>query len=148
MAGAFYDRIGERPRAEEVWRIGIELTAPMLDVDPDNSRLRMSFASLYGLVGDRDTFIAEEARFGRNAIFTNHNIVHLVGGLTALGQHDRAVALLREQVREGRLPQWESYGRLFFPDLLELPGIDELRLEYDALEERLRERYVPANWRH
>ena len=144
FAGAFYSRIGQRALAEQTWRTGIELFTPMLELDPDNTRMRLYFASLHGLVGDRDAFMAEEVRFRRNPIFTNHDIVYLVAGLTALGQHDRALALLREQVREGRLPLWESHGRLFFPDLLESPGIDELRREYDALEERLLERYVPA----
>ena len=140
-AGLFFDQLGERERAEEAWRRGVETLEPKLEAYPDNTRMRSYLASFYGLLGERASFLAEEER----AVSSNVNsfaLYELAAVRAKLGETDRAIELLRRTVRQGRiLPFWERSFELASVSLPASEALDEFRREYETLERRLRETY-------
>ncbi len=146
FAGAFYDRAGERDRAEAVWQRGVELVRLKLETDPDSVKMRLFLASFHGFLGEREAFHTEEAlalAMAREFDVILYELVTLAAAHAVLGNTARAVELLREQVKRGLLRQLVILEWLS-PELPDAPAFDQFREEYDALEERLRERYGPV----
>ncbi len=145
-AGAFYDRSGERDRAEALWQRGVELVRLKLETDPENVSMRLVLASFHGFLGEREAFQTAEARalamareFDVNAL----EIARLAAAHVSLGNTDRAVELMREGLTQGRLRGLGMFERLI-PEALDAPGFAQIREEYAALRQRLRERYGPG----
>ncbi len=146
-AGAFYDRAGERDRAEAVWQRGVELVRLKLETDPENIKMRLFLTSFYGFLGEREAFQTAEARalaMAREFDVNSLEFTQLAAAHASLGDTDRAVELLREQLARGRLRDL-SVLRWLSPELLDAPAFAQFREDYDAMAERLRERYGPGN---
>ncbi len=101
-AGSFYDQIGRRDLAEATWRRGVALVRPKLETDPDNTNIRSTLASLQGFLGEREASLSEVARVFEVTDPNASEHVELAAGLAALGETERAVALLREYGQPGR----------------------------------------------
>ena len=141
FSGLFYDAMGERGRAEEVWYRGIEVTRLRLESYPDNVAMRLMLASFYGLIGEHESFLAES----RRALEVTDMDAHVLPGLAAVharrGESERAVELLRQSLRSGRVNgTWSTFLRMagISP---ESPPYDQFLEEYEAEKQRLLELY-------
>ena len=110
FAGLFYDAMGERGRAEEVWYRGIEVTRLRLESYPDNVAMRLFLASFYGLIGDDESFLAES----RRALEVTDMDAYALPGLAAVharrGESERAVEILRRSLHSGRIEgTWRAF---------------------------------------
>ena len=140
-AGLFFDQVGERERAEEAWRRGVEMLEPKLEAYPDDMRTRLSLACFYRLLGERASFLAVEERLVSSG-FKSGAFYFLAAVRAKLGDTDAAVELLRHTVRLGRIsPRWERPFELASVSLPASEAMDEFRREYQTLERRLRELY-------
>ncbi len=146
FAGAFHDQVGQRERAEELWQVGVEQLTARVESDPDDVRMRVFLASFHGFLGERTALIAEEARaFAVDPDFNGYESKYLAAARATLGDTDRAVEILREQLRRGRLVDWQMTIGALSPSLVEAAGFEEFRREYEAMDRRLRERYGPTS---
>jgi tetratricopeptide (TPR) repeat protein len=146
-AGVFYGRHGPRARAPALWRQGRELAEAALEIDPDSIGLRMFFASFHALLGDQAAFAAEEDA-ALTALaqvdLSPYQLLYLVGAHAHLGNTQRAVEILRRQLRDGRLAGLGFVGPVA-PELVDTDEFDEFRREYHAAKQRLRNRYAPID---
>ncbi len=147
-AGAFYNRAGERGRAEALWQRGVELVNLKLEADPENISIRIFLAGLHGFLGEREALQMEEARAFATAREFDVNaweIPNLAAAHASLGDTDHAVELLRDMLQRGRLAPWQMTIGVLSPSLLEAAGFEDLRRESEAMNRRLRERYGPVS---
>ena len=142
FSGLLYDESGERELARAAWRRGVELIEPKLQVNPDNLRLRLILASLYGLLGERASFLEEEKRALETNDFSPYEILYVATLHVRLGETDRAVALLRRTVRQGVSPsERKAFLRFFAAPAPETEAFAEFLREAETERRRLRERY-------
>jgi tetratricopeptide (TPR) repeat protein len=140
FAGILLDELGERERAEEVWRRGVEELKPRLEAYPDNFRTRSILACFYGLLGERAAFVAEETR--ALEVAGPVEVHYLMAVHARLGDTERAMELLASSVQPGRLLfRWQGFLQLAFAPPMESERFDEFVKEYEAEERRLRELY-------
>ena len=145
-AGVFYDRHGQPDRAQALWRKGLELTQAALENDPDSIGLHLFLASFHGYLGERALFQSEEADALATLVDANINpygLLYLVGAHAHLGNTERALDILRRQLRDGRLPALGYVGTVA-PTLLDTSEFTDFRREYEAERQRLRDRYASA----
>ena len=139
--GLLFDRLGERGRAEEAWRRGIELVQPTLETYPDNNQFRLFLACFHGLLGEHASFLAEEERILEKGDF-DFELYGLAAVHAKLGETERAVELLRNIMRQGSInPAWKSYFEIASVFPLESEAFRSFVEEYEAEERRLRETY-------
>ena len=141
ISGLFYDAMGERGRAEEVWYRGIEVTRLSLESYPDNVAMRLFLASFYGLIGEHESFLAES----RRALEVTDMDAYVLPSLAAVharrGESERAVEILRRLLHSGRIDtRWKPQLRMAgtSPDS---PPYDQFLKEYEAERQRLLELY-------
>ena len=140
-AGSFFDQIGERERAEEVWRRGVELLEPKLEAYPDNIRMRLYLAGFYGLLGEQSFSIEEERALSANIIPWGYE--HLAAVHAKRGETERAIDLLRAALQQGLIhPQWKNdLWVITSAPSIESEAFAEFLAEFEAEEQRLRELY-------
>ena len=139
-AGLFFDEMGEREQAEEVWRRGVALVEPKLEAYPDHLHMRLYLAELYALLGKRGSFSRED----QLALETLHGFwLYLRPAVHArLGETERAAELLLRTVRQGVItPFWKRMLEVASAPPLESEVFDQFLREYEAEERRLREMY-------
>ena len=91
--GVLYRQNGQPEKARELWLRGSEILKRMLDVNPENPRLRAWLATFYASLGDRDAVLREEAPLLRDA---PANVLGLLAWAHAdLGEPERAIELLQ-----------------------------------------------------
>ena len=139
-SGLFFEQIGERDRAREMWRRGLELVQSKLLAHPDHVGTRFYSASFYGLLGEEASFLAEEER----ALSSGFNF--LVDSLAAVhakrGNTERAIELLHRSLRQGRTENsWKTFFKLSAIPPLESQSYDAFVKELEAEQERLRALY-------
>ncbi len=147
-AGAFYDRSGERDRAEALWQRGVELARVNLATDPESISMRLFLACFHGFLGEREALLMEETRAlaaAREFDVVAWEIPALAAAHASVGNADRAVGLLRDLLQRGRLVSSLMPFEGLSPSLLEAPGFEDFRREYEAMDRRLRERYGPES---
>jgi TolB-like protein len=147
MAGAFHARQGPTERAQELWRMGLQLTRDALAIDPDSIGMRLYLASFLGLLKDRPAFAREESAalaLVEAADVNPWELLYLAGAHAELGDEARALEVLRSQLRRGRLA-----GRVWLtiaaPSLRGTRELAELEREYSAEVERRRARSAPVS---
>lgn len=140
-AGLLLDQMGERERAEEAWRRGVEILEPTLDAFPDDARTATYLACYYGLLGEHSSFLAQE----RVVIAGGPHFDafwDLVAIEARIGRADRAVELMRDAVRRGSLsPRWPLTFQIASVPIPSSEAMDAFRREYESLDRRLRELY-------
>ena len=141
FAGLFFDEMGERERAEEVWYRGIEVTKRTLDDYPDHVGMRLFLASFLGLVGERDSFLVEEERALEIADVNPFELPALAAVHAKLGESERAVELLRRSLRSGRIDKLALAALEIAGVRLDSPPYDQFLKEYEAEVQRLGELY-------
>ena len=103
--------------------------------------MRSSLASFYGLVGERDSFLAESQRALESTDINPWALQRLATVHAKLGESERAVELLRRMLRSGRVEgHWRVLLRMagVSPDS---PPYDQFREEYEVEHQRLLEMY-------
>ena len=83
-SGMLFAQTGERGRAEDEWRAGVELAERSLEGYPDNTGVRACLASFYGLLGDPSAFSRERQR-ALDADFNAYRHYSLAATHAALG---------------------------------------------------------------
>ena len=141
LAGLFYDAMGERGRAEDVYSEGIEDARLRLESYPDHVAMRLFLASFHGLIGDGESFLAESARALEIADINVMQLRYLAATHARRGESERAVELLRRSLRSGRVTsEWKGYLRMagVSPDA---PPYDQFLEENETEKQRLLELY-------
>ena len=145
--GIFYDRYGPQERARALWQQGRVLAEAALEIDPDSIGLRMFLASFAALLGEEAVFAAEE-KAALTALdgtdLSPYQLLYLVGAHSHLGNTQRAIEILRRQLREGRFAGL-GFVSPVAPELLNTAEFAEFRREYDAEKRRLRDLYAPTD---
>jgi TolB-like protein len=141
FAGLFFDEMGERERAEEVWYRGIEVTKLALDDYPGHVGMRLFLAIFLGLVGERDSFLVEEERALEIADVNAFELPALAAVHAKLGESERAVELLRRSLRSGRVDGIALAVLKIAGVRLDSPPYDQFLKEYKAERKRLDELY-------
>ena len=106
--------------------------------------MRLSLASFHGLLGERALFQREETEALAASARSDINpwqLGQLAGTHAHLGNAERALELLRRQLRDGRI--WVGVGSNA-PRLLDTPAFADFHRESAAERQRLRERYASA----
>lgn len=146
FSGALYAQTGEREQAEAIWSEALERVDLALEQDPDNVGMRLQLASLYGFLGQRERFRVEENRALDGIAFSPWEIFFAAGAHAVLGETERALELLNRHVELGGLgSRWEVNLSVLAPSFVESAAFGEFRRAHDALRQRLRTRYVPAD---
>ena len=143
-AGAFHSRHGQRDRAQALWQAGLRLTGNALANDPESIGLRLFQASFLGVLGHRVAFEREEAAalaLAKAADVNPWELIHLASAHASFGNSGRALEILRNALRSGRLysPAWLTMAA---PTL---QSSEQLLREFDVEEQRLRRQYAPAS---
>jgi len=145
-AGVFHHRNGRPDRAQALWKKGLQLTRDVLVSDAESPGLQLFLASFHGFLGERPAFEKEEAaavalikRSGLNP----WELVYLAEAHKHLGNTERALTVLRNQLRAGRVTGW-SWLSPVAPIPRGTPRLDEFLREYDVEVQRLRTRYVQS----
>jgi serine/threonine protein kinase/tetratricopeptide (TPR) repeat protein len=140
-AGLLFDQLGERERAEEVWRRGARILEPRLKTAPDDPHTATYLACFYGLLGERSSFLAQE-RVVVASGYSFDGFWDLAAVEVRIGRADRAVELMRDAVRKGSLaPRWKRTFDIAAVPVPATEAMDAFRREYDSLDRRLRDRY-------
>jgi tetratricopeptide (TPR) repeat protein len=144
-AGAFYSRQGQPERAQALWQRGLRLSENTLANDAESIGMRLFLASFLGVLGDHAGFAREEsAAFAlmTPADLNPWELVFLAGVHAHLGNTARALEILRDTLRGGRLiaRPWMS---MVAPTLSQAPGFDDFLREYLAADQQRRRRYAP-----
>jgi tetratricopeptide (TPR) repeat protein len=141
---SLYRQTGHPDKARDILSQGIQLGRRRLDAYPDNVRLRALVGSLYGYLGDRETFQRYESRLEAEAPDNGLVWGFMAQGQILLGESDRGVALLLRGMRSG------CYQWLWVPRLMQLsgcgavkgtPAYENLVREFEATQNRLRSTY-------
>ena len=142
FGGILSDELGDRGRAEELWRWGVELVEPKLEAYPDNYRMRLILTCFYGLLGEDAAFFAQEQRALETADFHAFALNYLVAVHARRGETERAIELLTSSVRPGQtIWGWDAFLRLAFAPPLESEAFGEILEANDAEMRRLGELY-------
>jgi len=140
--GILLDRVGARSRATKEWQRGVELIEPKLESSPDNLRLRLVFATLLGLLGEREAMERETERLLAMSDFSTYEIYFLAAAHAKLGNVERSVELLELSVDRGLIgPAWRTYLSLASPNLLEMAPFQSFVQLVESEERRLSETY-------
>jgi TolB-like protein/predicted Ser/Thr protein kinase len=141
-AGVLDHRTGNRERALELWRRGLQLTRDALAVDADGVGLQVFRATFLGYLGDR-AFSKEAAAALASLDAAGLNpweLIYLAGGYAQLGEVKSAIGVLRSVIARGRLPG-RAWLTVVAPSLRSTPELNEVLRAHDAEEERRRRRY-------
>ncbi len=106
-SGMLFAQTGERGRAEDEWRAGVELAERSLEGYPDNTGVRVYLASFYGLLGDPSAFSRERQR-ALDADFNAYQLHSLAATHAALGETDLATEVLGRTLEAGRINPWTA----------------------------------------
>ena len=108
----------------------------------EQEALAVVLASLYGLLGDRASFLAEEKRAFATVGFHGGENYILAAVHAKLGDMEGAVELLRAMVRHGEISLlWRRDFEMASVPLPNSEAFQDFLKEYEALEQRLRETY-------
>jgi serine/threonine protein kinase/TolB-like protein/tetratricopeptide (TPR) repeat protein len=139
--GLLFEQLGERERAEEAWRRGVELLAPRLKASPDDPHTATYLACFYGLLGERSPFLALK----RTLVATGYSFDgfwDLAAVEARVDGTERAVELMRAAVRKGTFsPRWERSFDIAAISLPASEAMDAFRQECEADDRRLRDLY-------
>ena len=142
FGGLFFHQIGERNRAELIWRRGVELAEPLVDAYSDHFGLRTYLAAFYGLLGEDAASSIEERRALSVDEGNVFELYYLASAHAALGNTDRAVDLLRHTLARGRIhPSWKEYVEIASGAPLESDNYRQFLEEFATEEQRLREAF-------
>ena len=142
-SGLFFDQVGERDRAEELWARGARRIEANLVANPDHAGMRSYLGGFRGLLTGDSAFIDEAERAFEAAGYYGWELENLIAPKVKLGDGLGAIELLREQVRQGRLFSfWENTLKVASVTLPESEELRQFRTEYEALEQRYREQYA------
>jgi len=137
FGGMLYADSGDPAKARLVWQQGVAMIVAKLEAYPDNPYLRLSLATLYGLLGDPAAMRAHEELVEAST----PRGVYLAAVHAWLGNGERAAALLRHALAAGMiLPRWHVFIRHLASEAESGP-LDPVWAEFDAEIERLRETY-------
>jgi tetratricopeptide (TPR) repeat protein len=143
-AGAFHDRGGQPDRAQLLWKRGLDLSAAVVAGDQASIGPRLFLASFHAFLGDRQAFAREEAAARKlvgDAGLNPWEMTYLASAYAGLGDDARAVAAMRQLTRAGRLAG-RSWLSVLVPRLRDAPAFPGLLRDYDAVEARVRDRYL------
>jgi TolB-like protein len=140
LAGFLFDGDQQPERARELWKRGVELALSGLEENPERIRLRLWLACFYGLLHRNEFRIEEERALGESDLNV-YELRYLAIVHAWRGDEARAVAILRDAIRRGRL---DSTWRVSF-DAASVSWENEAFApfvrEYEELEDRLRRTY-------
>ena len=136
-----FAQTGERGRAEDEWRAGVELAERSLEGYPDNTGVRVYLASFYGLLGDPSAFSRERQR-ALDADFNAYQLYSLAATHATLGETDLAAEVLGRILEAGRINSiWKLHFEVASPEALQSEALAPFIEKYEAQERRLREAY-------
>jgi tetratricopeptide (TPR) repeat protein len=140
FAGFLYDRMGQRERAQELWRKGLARIEPKVASHPDNLRLRVFEACFHGLTSDTSFLLGATDDILSSP--TNAWELQLLAAVLAYtGYEERAVEVLRASARRGLPdPYWVGYFAVTFAPH-DGPGYRSVMDEIDVARAPLREKY-------
>jgi serine/threonine protein kinase/TolB-like protein len=144
-AGAFYNRQGQHERAQALWQRGLRLSENTLANDAESVGMRLFLASFLGVLGDHAGFAREESTalaLMTTADLNPWELVFLAGVHAYLGNTARALEILRDTLRGGRLIS-RPWMTMVAPTLPQAAGFDDFLREYLAADQQRRRRYAP-----
>ena len=147
-AGALFEQAGQSEEAETFWRRGVDITTAKLEIDPDGIGPRLFRGGFQGFLGNRAAFSADEANaraLMAEADVNPWELFFVAAAYAHLGETNRAIEVLGEQLRGGRLLDSLLSNLDLLAPILDDPRFLEFRREYDAEKQRLLERYAPAD---
>ena len=122
--------------------MGLAFVKPKLDAFPDNVRLLLLSASFYGLLGQRDSMLAEEKRALGTADFSAWELHQLASVHAKRGDLDRAIELLRRSFQQGFVyGGWEFFFKMAAVPIPESEAYREFVRDFEAETRRLMETY-------
>jgi len=139
-AGFLFDTNGKPERAREIWERGVELTLSRLKDDPEQVRLRFYLACFNGLL-HQDGFSQEKGRALESSDLNAVEMRYLAIVHAWRGDEARAVAILRDALRRGRLDSAWKVGFAAASVSWQNATFAPFVREHRELEERLRRMY-------